>query len=655
MCGIAGVVRGAAGRSVETPALLRMAAALRHRGPDGYGLASGGGVGLVSTRLAIVDLVQGWQPMRSPAGSVLVYNGEVYNHVELRRELERQGTHFETGTDTEVVHVLLDRHGVRALPLLNGQFAIALWEPRRRRLTLVRDRFGVRPLHYALGPDGDLVFGSEPEALFASGEVEPAPDLLGLDDVFTTWGPRPPQSAFRGVRQVPAGGVLVWERGVVVRDDDWWQPDVGQDSDGGDAQDLGDLLRSSVALRLRADVKVGAYLSGGLDSSLLTALARDIVGPDLQTFSLAFDSAEYDESAEQRRVAMALGTQHHVLEIRPADIAAGFREAVQHAGAPFVRTGPVCMAQLAAFARQHGITVVATGEGADELFWGYDLFKEVVARRAFLSDPEDGSAFDDLYPHLGHRARGPAWRHAFAAAGAADDPLFSHQVRMRATSAVAALYTREVAADLVGSSSVQRLRGSLPVAFHRWTDLERATWLELRTLLEPFLLAAQGDRAAMAHGVEGRYPFLDHRVFEHAMRLAPLQKLHGNRDKVVLRDLAAGLVPHEIASRRKQPYRVPEVAPFFAKGAPGWVEDLLTPDALRAAGIFDPGRVSALLVRCREGRAVGQREAMAFVGVLSTQVWSDHYFGANASRHAQETSRPRVFLALDDERVEASA
>jgi asparagine synthase (glutamine-hydrolysing) len=654
MCGIAGVVRGQHGRSVETPALLRMAAALRHRGPDGYGLASGSGVGLVSARLAIVDLVQGWQPMRSSAGSVLVYNGEVYNHVELRRELERQGKRFATGTDTEVVHAMLDRDGLGALTALNGQFALALWEPRARRLTLVRDRFGVRPLHYALRPGGDLVFGSEPAALFASGEVEAAPDPLGLDDVFTTWGPRPPRSAFRGVQQIPPGGVLVWERGVVVHEGWWWQPDVGQDSGTADPHDLGDLLRSSVALRLRADVKVGTYLSGGLDSSLLTALAREVAGPDLQTFSIAFDSAEYDESAEQRRVATALGTQHHVLQIGPADIAAGFRPAVQHAGAPFVRTGPVCMAQLAAFAREHGITVVATGEGADELFWGYDLFKEVVARRAFLSDPEDGSAFDDLYPHLGHRARGPGWRHAFAAAGAADDPLFSHQVRIRATSAVTALYSKDVAAELVGSSSVQRLRGSLPVPFEHWTDLERATWLELHTLLEPYLLAAQGDRAAMAHGVEGRYPFLDHRVFEYAMRLPPVHKLHGNRDKAALRDLAAGLVPHEIANRRKQPYRVPEVAPFFAKGAPDWVEDCLAPDSLRAAGIFDPDRVSALLGRCREGRAVGQREAMAFVGVLSTQVWSEHYLGASASRHAQETSRPRVFLALDDERVEAT-
>jgi asparagine synthase (glutamine-hydrolysing) len=650
MCGIAGIVRGESTRPVEESALLRMAAALRHRGPDGYGLAWGHGVGLVSTRLAIVDLAQGWQPMRSSSGSVIVYNGEVYNHIELRAELRRRGHRFATGTDTEVVHAMLERDGVQALSALNGQFALALWEPVPRRLTLIRDRFGVRPLHYAV-IGNDLLFASEAQALFASREVDAHPDLDGLDDVFTTWGPRPPRSAFRGVHQLRPGGVLVWERGCVVRDELWWQPDVGG---GEEHADLGDLLRDSVRLRLRADVRVGTYLSGGLDSSLITALAREVVGPGLRTFSLAFESEEYDESAYQRQVAAALGTQHHVLRITPADVAAGFRDAVRHAGCPLVRTGPVCMAQLAAFARAHGVTVVATGEGADELFWGYDLFKEVVARRAFLSDPLDAAVFDDLYPHLGHRARGPAWRHAFALAGAADDPLFSHQVRIRATSAVAALYNHDVTNELGCRSSADRLRAELPCQFPRWTDLERATWLELHTLLEPYLLAAQGDRAAMAHGVESRYPFLDHRVFAHAAALPPRDKLDGNRDKIALRELASQLLPEEIGNRRKQPYRVPEIAPFFAPGAPDWVEESLTPTALRQVGIFDPTRTGRLLLRCRGGRALGQREAMALVGVLSTQVWADQYFGAARPDPVEETTRPRVLLVLD-EKVEATA
>lgn len=655
MCGIAGIVLADGGRTVEKSPLLRMARALRHRGPDGFGLAHGRGAGLVSTRLAIVDLDHGWQPMRSGTGSVLVYNGEVYNHAELRSAWVREGASFRTHGDTEVVHTLLDRCGVAGLPALNGQFALAFWEPRPRRLTLVRDRFGVRPLHYALTGRGDLVFGSEVAALLASGEVPAAPDLLGVDDVFSTWGPRSPRTAFRGVRQLPAGGLLVWQDGTVLQDDVWWRPEVGRAPDGRPERELAPLLRDSVALRLRADVTVGTYLSGGLDSSLLTALARQEVGPDLQTFSLAFDSPDYDESAEQRRVAAVLGTQHHVVTVRPTDITAGFQDAVRRAAAPLVRTGPVGMALLARCAREHGVVVVATGEGADELFWGYDLFKEVLARRAYLADPSDGSVFDRLYQHLGPRARGPAWRSAFATAGAPDDPLFSHQVRLRATSAVAGLYAPSVVGELAGQSSEERLRQSLPPAFGRWTDLERATWLELQTLLEPYLLAAQGDRAAMAHGVEGRYPFLDHRVFEHAVGLGPQRKLHGGRDKVVLRELAESLLPREIANRPKQPYRAPEVAPFFGADAPDWVEESVTPGALRAVGLFDPVRTAALVARCREGRALGQREAMALVGVLSTQVWSEQHFGTGAARCPEETRQPRVVLALDDELVEAPA
>ncbi|MCU1602207.1 MAG: asparagine synthase (glutamine-hydrolyzing) [Frankiales bacterium] len=654
MCGIAGIVRAGPGRPVEEPALLRMAASLRHRGPDGFGLARGQAVGLVSTRLAILDLSHGWQPMRSQAGSVLVYNGEVYNHAELRAELSREGASFRTRTDTEVVHAMLDRRGLDALAAFNGQFALGLWEPDDQRLTLVRDRFGVRPLHYALTARGDLVFGSEVTAVLASGEVSAAPDLEGIDDVFTTWGPRPPRSAFRGIGQLRPGGVLVWERGRIVREGLWWRPDVAC-RDAEPTTDLGDLLRSSVGLRLQADVRVGTYLSGGLDSSLLTALAREVIGPDLRTFSLAFESAQYDESAAQQRVAGFLGTQHHVLHISARDIAAGFRDAVLHAATPLVRTGPVCMAQLARFAREHGVTVVATGEGADELFWGYDVFKEVLARRAYLRDPELTSAFDDLYPHLGHRARGPGWQHAFAAAGPADDPLFSHQVRMRATGSVAALYAPDVVAELDGQSSRERLRRSLPPEFTGWTDLQRTTWLELHTLLEPYLLAAQGDRAAMTHGVEGRYPFLDHRVFDHAMSLRPDRKLRGSQDKAVLRELAASVLPAEITNRRKQPYRAPEVAPFVGPDAPEWVQDSLTPTAVRAAGLFDPTRVEALMVRCGGGRALGQREAMAFVGVLSTQVWSEQHFGAGVVAPEQEARRPRVFLELDDERAEATA
>ena len=655
MCGIAGIVRADPSAPVAEDALRRMAGALRHRGPDGWGLARGAGglgFGLVSTRLAIFDVPGGWQPMRGARGTLLVYNGEVYNHPELRAEL---GGAFATTCDAEVVLRLLERDGLAALDRLNGQFAFAWWEPEPRRLTLVRDRFGVRPLHFAALPGGDVAFASEAKALFASGEVAAAPDLWGIDEVFTLWGPRAPRTAFRDVAQVAPGGLVAWERGELVARRAWWEPRCGADLPAAEApaaDELDELLADAVRLRLRADVPVGTYLSGGLDSSLVTALAQRASAHELRTFSVAFHDARYDERAFQQQVARALGTRHHVVEVGSREIADAFRAVVAHAETPLIRTAPVPLYLLASATREHGITVVATGEGADELYWGYDLFKETALRELHARDPQRAEALlDRLYPYLDVPAerRGPAWRRFFFDAGTPADPLFSHRPRIAATGVVKAFYRREVAEALgADGGALARLRGELPAAFARWSALERAAYLELTTLLAPNLLAAQGDRVAMAHGVEGRYPFLDHRVFAHSVRLPSQRKLGpGLCEKAELRALAQrlGTLPHDVVARAKQPYRAPEVAPFFGDGAPAWVEERLEARALDAVGIFDPARVAGLLRRCRAGRATGFREGMALVGILSTQVWHERFCGAGAAAaQAAERTEPRVAL-----------
>ena len=406
MCGIAGIVRPDGARPVEEIALRRMARAVRHRGPDGFGLALGQSAGFVSTRLAIFDIQHGWQPMQSDAGGTLiVYNGEVFNHPELRAELARDGINLETTSDTEVVHRLLERDGLAALDKLNGQFAFAWWEPGPRRLTLVRDRFGIHPLHWTLLDDGTIVFGSEAKALFASGEVSAEPDLGGIDDVFTTWAPRAPRSAFRGVNMLPPGELIVWEGGKIVAQRTWWKPDYTPRTE--EAGDLEPIMRSSVELRLRADVPVGTYLSGGLDSSLTTALAKQASDHQLRTFSVAFKDPHYDERAHQHEVAEKLGTDHHVVDVGPEEIAGAFPDVVWHAETPLIRTAPVPLYLLAKATREQGITVVATGEGADELYWGYDLFKEVVARNAAhgQSRRRGGDLLRALPVLRGHRRR----------------------------------------------------------------------------------------------------------------------------------------------------------------------------------------------------------------------------------------------------------
>jgi asparagine synthase (glutamine-hydrolysing) len=359
MCGIAGIVSPHPGPPPDEQSVLRMAGAVTHRGPDGFGYALDSGAALINTRLSIFDLPGGWQPIEDSRGGMIVYNGEVYNHYELRRELEGQGESFETTTDTEVVLRLLEREGTAALDRLNGQFAFAWWQPGPRRLTLVRDRFGVRPLYFALLDDGTIVFGSEAKAIFASGRVRPEPDLRGIDDVFTLWGPRAPRTVFKGVNQVHQGGMVVWEAGRIAEERIWWSPSF--DANGRPEEDFEELMRDSVRLRLRADVPVGAYLSGGLDSSLIVALAQQETEHRLRTFSVAFQDPDYDERGHQEEVARALGTQHHVVEVGPAEIANAFPDVVRHAEMPLVRTAPVPLFLLSTEVRANDIVVVATG------------------------------------------------------------------------------------------------------------------------------------------------------------------------------------------------------------------------------------------------------------------------------------------------------
>jgi asparagine synthase (glutamine-hydrolysing) len=658
VCGIAGIVHADPDRPVDRAALSRMARAIRHRGPDGYGIGIDGGVGLVSTRLAIIDIDAGWQPMRT-ATSAVVFNGEVYNHSELRAGLGERCRDWRTDCDTEVVLRMLDLEGLAALDAFNGQFAIAWWRPESRRLTLIRDRFGVRPLYYAQLPDGSLAFGSEAKALFASGLVAAEPDLEGIDEVFHLWGARAPRTPFAGVRQVRPGGVVTWEDGRITADTTWWTPEVH--SDERDDADLEDLLRDSVRLRLRADVTVGTYLSGGLDSSLITALAVQEAGEPVEAFSVAFRDAEFDEGAHQREVAAALGVRHHQLTIDDGDIADAFFETIWHTETPSVRTAPIPLGLLARSVREAGIVVVATGEGADELFWGYDLFKEAKIRRFCMRQPGSEmrpALVDRLYAHLGGRLAGtPFWRRALLQAGDPADPLFSHQSRLAATGVTRGFYQADVRASLDAVGPLERIRAGLPAGFDDWTTLERAGWLEVTTLLEPYLLSAQGDRVGMAHGVEGRYPFLDHRLMEWAARQPEHRKLSGLRDKVAVREVARRVLPAAAAARPKQPYRAPEVRPFFpSSGPPAFVRDLLDPSALRRGGVFSPDSVAGLVRRAEQGRVTSQREAFALVGIISTQAFLETFCSPSTSvTHPEETTAPRRVLDLSIRAPEALA
>jgi len=633
MCGIAGVARAGASGVCEST-LARMAHALIHRGPDGHGVWADEHVGLAHTRLTVIDLVSGAQPLANEDGQVLVtYNGEIYNYRELRRQLEARGHRFRTTSDTETIVHAYEEWGDACVERFIGQFAFAVYDRRRRRVMLARDRFGVRPLFYAERA-GSLYFASEVKALFATGEVPAAPDLAGLDEVFTMWGARAPRTPFLGVRQLEPGTIAVWERGR-LRVSRYYALDYpeARDETPDALERLDALMRDSVALRLRADVPVGGYLSGGLDSSITCALASAGSPHTLRTFSVAFEDPALDESAFQQVVARDLASDHAVTRIGAGDIARVFPDVVRHTETPVVRTAPAPMYLLAQLTRERGITVVLTGEGADELFLGYDLFKETKVRHFCLRRPGSHARprlFDRLYPYLGHGRAGEMWRRSFLDAGAPSDPLFSHLPRFVSTARTKAFYSAETRAALTGVDVVDELRQSLPAAFARWSPENRAAYLEMTTLLASYLLSSQGERMGMAHGVEGRFPFLDHRLFEFAAALPTGSKLRGLKEKEILKRWARRVVPPSVTARHKQPYRAPDAPAFFGTGQPEYVRELLSESSVRRVGLFDPAAVAGLVRRAESGRVTGFGENQALVGILSAQIWHDTFFRSAA-------------------------
>jgi asparagine synthase (glutamine-hydrolysing) len=639
MCGIAGILSYAGAPPPAIDELSRMIGAIRHRGPDGLGIYRDAHLGLAHARLSIVDHEGGAQPMSDASGEIWVsYNGEIYNHVELRAELESRGYTFRTRSDTEVLLAAYRAFGDACVERFEGQFAFALWDGPKRRLLLARDRFGVRPLHVAqLGRR--VAFASEIKALLQLADVPRAIDPEGLAQVFTFWTPLAPRTAFTGISEIRPGHLAVLTPGGGLRERAWYDPSFParrregarririEDSEAA----LSEALLRSVSLRWhRADVPVGCYLSGGLDSAVVAALTRRVHAGALRTFSIRFEDPALDEGPFQQAMVERLGTQHDEVFVARGDVARSFPEVIEHVERPILRAGPAPMFLLSRAVRDAGIKVVLTGEGADEVLGGYDLFREAKVRAFVARQP--GSKlrpllFDRLYPWL---ARGPREGRDMAARFFTRDaepeaPLFSHLPRFRAAAALMRLFTPALRARVFGFDPLAELTASLPAAFASFGPLARAQYLEMRTLLSGYLLSAQGDRASLAHGVEGRFPFLDSGVVSAAARMPESHKLRVLDEKHVLKRVAQSLVPREILTRPKQPYRAPDAASFFGPGAPDYVSDLLCEAALREAGLFDPGGVARLVAKCREGLRggpLGNADNMAFVGVLSAQlVW----------------------------------
>jgi asparagine synthase (glutamine-hydrolysing) len=620
-----------------------MITALKHRGPDGFGFHIAPGVGLAHARLSIIDLVTGAQPIRNETGSVqIVFNGEIFNYRELRQELEGQGHRFYTTSDTEVIVHAYEQHGLEFVQHLNGQFAIAIWDADARRLVLARDRAGIRPLVYARTAEG-LAFASEVKALFAGGCVQPMLDPMGLAEVATFWSCIAPRTAFFGVEALPPGCIATLQDGHFQLRKYWdWNfdedPEIEARGIESCAEELRALFLDTVRLQLRADVPVGTYLSGGLDSSAVTAAARRAGQEDLRTFSVSFSDREFDETEQQQQMVRHLHTRHSTVNVDGPAIGAALPRALWHIETPIVRTAGVPLMLLADRVRAEGLKVVLTGEGADEVFGGYDIFMEAKIRRFWGREPRSKARpalLGRLYGYLNNSpTRMGSLSSAWFARGieSPEDPWFAHRLRWETTQRSLRMLSRDARSAIDSSHPLAQLMDLAPRPASRWSPLARDQYVEATTLLPGYLLHAQGDRVGMAASVEGRVPFLDHRLIEFAGRLPARWKIRGLHEKHVLRRAVGQWLPPAIGARRKQPYRAPDAASFFQDGRPlEYVAALLSPQNIAATGYFDPALTSRLVEKCRTGHAIGFADNMSFMIALTTQMLHDQYVGRSGS------------------------
>jgi asparagine synthase (glutamine-hydrolysing) len=592
VCGICGAYEYAGRGAVEPSVIGDMLEVIRHRGPDDEGLHVEDGLGIGNRRLSIIDLPGGRQPIANEDGSVVVvFNGEIYNYRELAARLRARGHAFATASDTEVVVHLYEELGDELVHELRGMFAFAVWDARRRRLLLARDRLGIKPLYYADGR-GRLVFGSEIKAMLRHPDVFARPDLGALGHYLSLKYVPAPETMFEGISALPPGHLLTCDaRGACVRrywDLSFARNGAARASEAEYAERLRELLRESVRMHLVSDVPFGAFLSGGVDSSTIVALMSEVLDAPVKTFSVGFegDGAAYSEIEFARLVARRYGTEHHEVVIGARDFVATAEKVVWHLDQPIADDACLPNYMVAELASRH-VKMVLTGEGGDELFAGYARYAGERFAPLFARVPV---ALKSLA--LGAASALPGLRRpklALYALCQSDEtvrlanwfPLFNDEAKATLVSAslagdgAAAVFARELAATDA-------------------TDvLSRMLYVDTKLWLADDLLA-RGDKTSMAASLEARVPLLDHQLVEFAASLPPELKLRRLTRKYLLKKVSAEWLPQEITTRKKSGFPTP-VSIWFRDGAREFVRDTLSPAALARRDLFEPAAVERLL------------------------------------------------------------
>jgi len=640
MCGIAGIFDDEKLDPGILPAFKSCVNLLDHRGPDGKGIYFDEYTALGHARLSIFDPEGGQQPIPNEDGSLwLVCNGEIFNYIELRRELENSGHVFSTHTDVEVLLHLYEEHQEKLLEHINGQFALAIWDKKKHSLFLARDHVGICPLYFSI-TNKQFVFASEVKSLFLLPGIQPEINLQALVQTLTFWAPLPGESLFKNIFELKPGHYM-WVNEKKKHTRQYWKceyplQESGYITDPGRAvEEIKFLLEDAVRLRLRADVPVGAYLSGGLDSSITTSLVKLKNNNTLRTFSLGFEDAGFDETYYQQLVSKHLFTDHSAFKCSNQAIGEALEQVVWHSEKPILRTAPAPLFHLSKFVKDSGFKVVLTGEGADEFFSGYNIYKETKIRVFNARQPDSAIRpllFSRIYPYIATNPRTFKFWQSFFQKDLlnTDDPFYSHRLRWGNKNYLCGFLHPDVLKQVADYDPVDDLRGRLDGYINAYDPLTRAHFLEAHIFLASYLLSSQGDRMIMSHGVEGRYPFLDKRVIEFANRLHPSLKLKMLNEKWLLKNAFAELLPDEVVKRNKQPYRAPVKDSFLSNKQ--LIEKWCSNKKLNNTIIFDKQKVDMLEKKIFQNKSsVSSREEMAITAIITTEMLKDQFMNNKKS------------------------
>lgn len=627
-----------AGQPVVPAELGAMCDALYARGPDDAGYYVNGSIGLGMRRLSIIDLATGHQPVGNEDGSVqVVLNGEIYNYRELRQLLLAAGHVFSTTSDTEVIVHLYEQYGEDCVQHLRGMFAFALWDRNRRKLVVARDRLGIKPLFFS-ECSGHLVFASELKALLQLPWLQRNLDWGAVANLFTFLTTPATQSIVAGVRKLPPGHVLIAQAGQPLRLHRYWdlrfRPNASR-TQAQCAEQLQELLRDAVQLEMVSDVPVGAFLSGGLDSSSVVATMTRLLRQPVKTFTIGFAEKSYDEAPYAREVAAALGTEHHELILEP-NVLNILDDLAWHLDEPLGDSSAIPTYMVSKLAAEH-VKVVLSGDGGDELFAGYDKYRVERSERRYHHIPHLCRAlFGMLGRHMKEGWKGRNFLRHLALDG---EERYLHASSLFDREGKQALFQAGVVEQVLANEPWRDMVASLARQDHHW--LSALQYLDLQHYL-PLDILTKVDRMSMAHSLEARVPLLDYKLVEFAATIPPDFLLQGQSGKLLFKHAMRGVLPDSIIDRKKQGFALP-LAHWFQGELNGFVHDLLLSPTSRARNIFNASYIERLLHLQRRGRA----HDLQLWTMISFELWcrtflDQHVSGLTAGKRPPPLTLPRA-------------